>query len=156
MTLSITGVTQDEPTGTTPDAVLGPGSNSVRLRAERDGSGDGRVYRVSFEASDGRGGTCTGFATVGVRKGSGPAVDSAPPSYDSFGDLARHTRSPEHVVDVRLFAMLRERAGTESVTVEVREGATVREAVDAVAHAHDLGDLVARMPVVMAVNREYA
>jgi molybdopterin converting factor subunit 1 len=60
------------------------------------------------------------------------------------------------IVDVRLFAMLRERAGTGSVTVEVREGATVREAVDAVAHAHGLGDLIARMPVVMAVNREYA
>jgi molybdopterin converting factor subunit 1 len=59
-------------------------------------------------------------------------------------------------VDVRLFAMLRERAGTESVTVEVREGATVREAVDAVARVHGLGDLLARMPVVMAVNREYA
>jgi molybdopterin converting factor subunit 1 len=59
-------------------------------------------------------------------------------------------------VDVRLFAMLRERAGTDSVTVEIRDGATVREAVDAVANLHGLGDLLARMPVVMAVNREYA
>ena len=59
-------------------------------------------------------------------------------------------------IDVRLFAMLRERAGTESVTVEVRDGATVREAVDAVAQSHELGELIARMPVVMAVNREYA
>jgi molybdopterin converting factor subunit 1 len=59
-------------------------------------------------------------------------------------------------VDVRLFAMLRERAGRESVTVEVPDGATVGEAVDAVAREHGLADLVARMPVVMAVNREYA
>jgi molybdopterin converting factor subunit 1 len=59
-------------------------------------------------------------------------------------------------VEVRLFAMLRERAGTESVTVEVRDGATVREAVDAVATLAGLDDLIARMPVVLAVNREYA
>src|SRR5512145_119941 len=60
------------------------------------------------------------------------------------------------VIDVRLFAMLRERAGRESVTVEVAEGATVGQVVDAVAREHDLADLIARMPVVMAVNREYA
>jgi MoaE-MoaD fusion protein len=60
------------------------------------------------------------------------------------------------LVSVRLFAMLRERAGTEAVEVEVPEGATVREAVDAVAREHGLADLIARMPVVMAVNREYA
>jgi MoaE-MoaD fusion protein len=59
-------------------------------------------------------------------------------------------------IDVRLFAMLRERAGKESLTVEVGEGATVRDALDAVAREHDLGDLFARMPVVMAINREYA
>ena len=60
------------------------------------------------------------------------------------------------LIDVRLFAMLRERAGSESVTVEVPDGATVRDAVDAVARTHGLGDVMARMSVVMAVNREYA
>jgi Tol biopolymer transport system component len=85
VTLSITSVTQDESTAGQPDAVQGPGSNQVRLRAERDGAGDGRVYRVSFQASDGRGGTCTGTVAVGVPRGTGDAVDSAPPSYDSFG-----------------------------------------------------------------------
>jgi molybdopterin converting factor subunit 1 len=59
-------------------------------------------------------------------------------------------------VSVRLFAMLRERAGTEAVQVELPEGATVRQAVEAVAHEHGLADLIARLPVVMAVNREYA
>jgi MoaE-MoaD fusion protein len=58
-------------------------------------------------------------------------------------------------VEVRLFAMLRERAGSDSVTVEVPDGATVRDAVDALAREHPLGELLARMPVVMAVNREY-
>jgi molybdopterin converting factor subunit 1 len=60
------------------------------------------------------------------------------------------------LVHVRLFAMLRERAGRDAVEVELPDGATVRDAVDAVAHEHGLGELVARMPVVMAVNREYA
>jgi molybdopterin converting factor subunit 1 len=60
------------------------------------------------------------------------------------------------LVRVRLFAMLRERAGRDSVQVELPDGATVRDAVDAVAHEHGLGELIARMPVVMAVNREYA
>lgn len=59
-------------------------------------------------------------------------------------------------VDVRLFAVLREQAGRDSVTVEIAEGATVRDAIAAVAREHGLADLMARMPVVMAVNREYA
>jgi hypothetical protein len=60
--------------------------DAVRLRAERDNRGDGRVYRISFEAGDGNGGSCEGTATVGVpRRKNGPAIDSAPPSYDSFG-----------------------------------------------------------------------
>jgi molybdopterin synthase catalytic subunit len=60
------------------------------------------------------------------------------------------------VVSVRLFAMLRERAGREEVEVELPDGATVREAIDALGTRHGLGELIERMPVVMAVNREYA
>jgi molybdopterin synthase catalytic subunit len=59
-------------------------------------------------------------------------------------------------VEVRLFAMLRERAGCDTVTVELPEGATVRDAIAAVGGERGLGDLIAAMPVVMAVNREYA
>ncbi len=59
-------------------------------------------------------------------------------------------------VEVRLFAMLRERAGSGSVTVDLPEGATVREALAAVGARHGLGELIEAMPVVMAVNREYA
>ena len=83
LAVTVTGVTQDEPTRGAPDAASGTRPNQVRLRAERDARGDGRVYRISFDASDGRGGTCSGSVTVGVPK-SGEAVDSAPPSYDSF------------------------------------------------------------------------
>jgi hypothetical protein len=72
VTLTVTAVTQDEALNglgdgdTSPDAVLGPASNQVQLRAERSGTGDGRVYRVAFGGSDGRGGTCTGTVKVGV------------------------------------------------------------------------------------------
>ncbi|MGH2845720.1 MAG: molybdenum cofactor biosynthesis protein [Thermoleophilaceae bacterium] len=53
-------------------------------------------------------------------------------------------------VTVRLFAMLRERAGTPEVTLELPEGACVRDALDSLA---GLGEGI---PLVMAVNREYA
>jgi hypothetical protein len=86
VTVSITGVTQDEPVGGSPDARHADGDDQVRLRAEGDRRGDGRVYRIAFEATDGQGGSCTGQATVSVPRRRGQAaVDSAPPSYDSFG-----------------------------------------------------------------------
>jgi WD40 repeat protein len=86
VSITIDGVTQDEPVGHRPDARTGLRSNQVSLRAERDNKGDGRVYRIAFTASDGNGGSCSGVATVEVRrKKNQPAVDSAPPSYDSFG-----------------------------------------------------------------------
>jgi molybdopterin converting factor subunit 1 len=53
-------------------------------------------------------------------------------------------------VTVRLFAMLRERAGASELTLELPEGARVRDALD------ELGGLAAGLPLVMAVNREYA
>jgi MoaE-MoaD fusion protein len=59
-------------------------------------------------------------------------------------------------VTVRLFAILRERAGRDSVEIELPEGATVEDAFERLAAAPGLGDLVGRMPLRMAVNREYA
>jgi molybdopterin converting factor subunit 1 len=53
-------------------------------------------------------------------------------------------------IRVRLFAALRERAGTDQVELELPERALVR---DALARIEPLID---GMPVVMAVNREYA
>ena len=70
VTLTVTGVTQDEPVNglgdgnTSPDAVVQPGK--VLIRAERAGVGNGRVYQVNFTAADGRGGVCTGSVRVGV------------------------------------------------------------------------------------------
>jgi molybdopterin converting factor small subunit len=53
-------------------------------------------------------------------------------------------------VTVRLFAILRERAGTKEVTLELERGARVADALNA------LGPLPDGLPLVMAVNREYA
>jgi molybdopterin converting factor subunit 1 len=53
-------------------------------------------------------------------------------------------------VTIKLFAMLRERAGAREVTLELPSGARVRDAIAA------LGDVAAGLPLVMAVNREYA
>ena len=56
------------------------------LRAERSGTGDGRVYRIAFTARDGHGGTTSGVVTVGVpHDNNGAAVDTTSVSVDSFG-----------------------------------------------------------------------
>lgn len=54
------------------------------------------------------------------------------------------------VVRVRLFAQLRERAGASELELELPEGARVRDALAALASLAD------GLPLVMAVNREYA
>ncbi|HEV7773297.1 MAG TPA: molybdenum cofactor biosynthesis protein MoaE [Conexibacter sp.] len=54
------------------------------------------------------------------------------------------------VVRIRLFAMLRERAGASELSLELPEGARVRDALAA------LSELADGLPLVMAVNREYA
>ena len=51
---------------------------------------------------------------------------------------------------MRLFAMLRERAGAREVTLELPDGARVRDALA------KLGSIAEGLPLVMAVNREYA
>jgi MoaE-MoaD fusion protein len=60
------------------------------------------------------------------------------------------------VVHVRLFAMLRERAGTDHLELELDRGATVADALDTLSVSEPLGELLRRMPVRMAVNRDYA
>jgi molybdopterin synthase catalytic subunit len=54
------------------------------------------------------------------------------------------------LVRVRLFAMLRERAGASELQLELPDGARVRDALAAVE------ELAQGLPLVMAVNREYA
>jgi MoaE-MoaD fusion protein len=54
------------------------------------------------------------------------------------------------VVHVRLFAALRERAGRDTIELELPDGALVSDALAAV------DDLARDLPLVLAVNREYA
>ena len=85
VTTTITSVTQDEPlTGlgsgdTCPDAV-GVGTHTAQLRAERAGTADGRVYHLSFTATDSAGKACTGVVTVCVPhdQSGRPCVDEGP------------------------------------------------------------------------------
>ena len=53
-------------------------------------------------------------------------------------------------IRVRLFAQLRERAGRDAVELDLPDGARVADALAA------LDDVAGGLPVVMAVNREYA
>jgi molybdopterin synthase catalytic subunit len=54
------------------------------------------------------------------------------------------------IVRVRLFASLRERAGTSEVELDLPDGARVADALE------EMHDIAGGVPVVMAVNREYA
>ena len=86
--VAVTGVRQDEPLddrgdgNTIPDAVLAGGA--VKLRAERSGLGDGRVYHVAFTATSG-GRSCQGSVQVCVPhdQGRGAACVDQGPLHDS-------------------------------------------------------------------------
>lgn len=56
---------------------------------------------------------------------------------------------------IRLFAMLRERAGRDAVEVELPPGATVADALRELALDPALAETLQRLPVRMAVNFEY-
>jgi MoaE-MoaD fusion protein len=63
---------------------------------------------------------------------------------------ARASTVRDVIVRVRLFAALRERAGTDRLELELPDGAVVADALAAVE------GLAAGLPLVLAVNREYA
>ncbi|MGR3311137.1 MAG: Ig-like domain-containing protein [Candidatus Brocadiales bacterium] len=88
VTITVTGVTSDEPTATAKGAggithaadATGVDTDTANLRAERSGLGDGRVYEISFVASDGNHGETEGKVQVRVprnrKKRTCKAVDS--------------------------------------------------------------------------------
>jgi hypothetical protein len=93
ITISVRQILQDEPTNTFSDGNTwidggGVGTSAAWIRAERSATrrvaGNGRVYEIFFEATDGRGKSCTGSVKVGVPhdQGQGPAVDDGK-RYDS-------------------------------------------------------------------------
>ena len=89
----ITSVTQDEPTNgcgdgdTAIDAIID--GDTVLLRAERSGKGDGRVYHIYFTASDLEG-SSSGVVTVTVPSSKKkPAIDSGT-AFDSTVSTPRN------------------------------------------------------------------
>ena len=87
-TIEVTGITQDEPTNGLGDGDTGVdgfiGTDEVKVRAERSGLDDGRVYVIGFTATNEYDQSCTGSVSVGVPhdKRGESAVDSGQ-SYDS-------------------------------------------------------------------------
>lgn len=84
LTVRITGVLQDEPVSglgagdPSPDAVIvsGATADSVQLRRQRLGQGNGRVYTIGFTANDGES-SCSGTVKVEVphsRNGVAPST----------------------------------------------------------------------------------
>lgn len=74
VTITVTSITSDEPTATAqgaggtakaPDA-SGVGLSAARVRAERSGGGDGRVYAINFTAQDDFGDMCNAQVIVCV------------------------------------------------------------------------------------------
>ncbi len=90
--ITITSITQDEEVNgvssgnTSPDG-KGLGTPFAQIRAERDGTGDGRVYEIHFKAADSSGNECTGTVNTSAivhdkSRESFPAIDSGQ-VYDS-------------------------------------------------------------------------
>lgn len=90
MTFTVTGVSQDEPLlgqgsgDSSPDATLGTMPNTVNVRAERSGEGDGRVYQIGFTATAGDLNR-TSTVTVGVPHDQRRAATDSGQTYDSVG-----------------------------------------------------------------------
>jgi uncharacterized repeat protein (TIGR01451 family) len=86
--IRIQSVFQDEPVNdrgdgnTAPDAVLAS-DGSARIRAERSGLGDGRVYHLFFVAKDHRGQSCEGSVTVCVPHDAAHPCQDRGALYDS-------------------------------------------------------------------------
>ena len=80
---------------TCPDAT-GVGSPTASVRAERAGSGNGRVYHVAFRADDGRGGSCSDTVRVCVLhdRGHDGFCKDGGPEFDSTGPCPGPTPEP--------------------------------------------------------------
>lgn len=87
--IQVTAVQQDEPQSAPgqaqadPDAVIGGGGAPARLRAERAGGGDGRVYHIGFTARDASGRECNGNVQVCVPHHGGATCGDGGAQWDS-------------------------------------------------------------------------
>jgi hypothetical protein len=76
VTGQILSVTSNEPDdglgdGDTASDIVITGANTVSLRAERSGKGNGRIYTITYAVSDAAGNTSTRAVTVSVPKSQG-------------------------------------------------------------------------------------
>ena len=91
LSFEILKVTHDEPVNGTGDGDTSPDAavqnNRVFLRSERDGGSNGRVYEITFIATDPGGAACSGSVKVSVPPNNRPgsnAVDDGQ-LFDSTG-----------------------------------------------------------------------
>lgn len=89
ITITIDSIYQDEEVDERGDGKFAPdgmglGASTAKVRAERYGRGNGRVYHISFNAVDPYGNECRGTVMVSVPhdQSGAPAVDEGP-LYDS-------------------------------------------------------------------------
>lgn len=89
LTITYPTVKQDEPINglgdgdTSPDAAVS--GNDILLRAERAGSGNGRVYVVQFTATNADGAHCSGTVNVTVPHNKKDQAIQGPQLHNSFG-----------------------------------------------------------------------
>jgi len=113
VTITITGITQDEPVSsqgsgnTVPDGD-GIDTSVARVRAERSGLGNGRVYEIFFDADDGKGGVCSGSVNVCVPHDAGNGHECADDGqlYDSTAtELLRADLNGDGIINQFDFAI---------------------------------------------------
>ena len=112
VTITVSGITQDEPLNTRGDGNTCPDGQIVNgealVRAERSGTpgtpGNGRVYIVSFTASDGRGGECKGSVSVCVPhdQGNGSTCIDDGKRYNSLGPCTGGSELHHEITEVAL------------------------------------------------------
>ncbi len=108
---SVLTVTSDEPMYGTGDGDTGPdweviNNQSVKLRAERSGSGDGRVYTITITATDAAGNTSTSSVEVRVthnitspKSGQSFKVGSTVSLEGEFWDKAENKHTATWLID---------------------------------------------------------
>jgi len=81
LAIVVTGILQDESVAalgsgnTSPDGT-GVGTSTAQIRAERAGPGTGRIYFISFSATNSQGAECTGSVSVFVPHDQGQGFTS--------------------------------------------------------------------------------
>jgi 6-phosphogluconolactonase (cycloisomerase 2 family) len=112
VTVTVTRITQDEPVNTRGDGATCPDGQIVNgqasVRAERTGTpgipGNGRVYAISFTASDGKGGSCNGtvYACVPHDQGTHASCLDDGQRYNSLGPCSDGSQLRQEVAELGL------------------------------------------------------